>query len=166
MGIPSYFSYIVKNHSQIIQKLNHLKVENNCFDNLYLDCNSIIYDAVHNIDFSSLNESDVKTIIRYVFTKIEEYILIIKPNKNIYIAFDGVAPVAKLDQQRERRYKSLYQTEISKTIFKNAKTDVWNTAAITPGTKFMKELSVSSRKYFKDPSKYGVQKIIVSTSEE
>ena len=36
---------------------------------------------------------------------------IIKPDNIIYIAFDGVAPVAKLEQQRSRRYKSLYQTK-------------------------------------------------------
>ena len=42
MGIPSYFSYIVKNHPAIIRKYikNILKV-----DNLYLDCNSIVYDG-------------------------------------------------------------------------------------------------------------------------
>ncbi len=53
MGIPFFFSYIVKNHSNIIRKLsaNTIKVYN-----LYLDFNSIIYDAVHNIDFSKLIE--------------------------------------------------------------------------------------------------------------
>ena len=49
MGIPSYFSYIVKNHSNIIRKLSSNTIH---VDNLYLDCNSIIYDIVHNIDFT------------------------------------------------------------------------------------------------------------------
>jgi len=169
MGIPSYFSYIVKNHSHIIQKLakKSQTTEEDKFNHLYLDCNSIIYDAVHTIDFSKLTETDVKTIIRFVFQKIEEYIALIQPDTNIFIAFDGVAPVAKLDQQRERRYKSFYQAEISKSIFTSSgKTDAWNTAAITPGTTFMKELCDSSRSYFNNPKKYGVQKIIVSPSDE
>ena len=34
MGIPSYFSYIVKNHNNILIKLNKL---NKNIDNLYLD---------------------------------------------------------------------------------------------------------------------------------
>jgi len=169
MGIPSYFSYIVKNHSHIIQKLAK-KSEEHEFNHLYLDCNSIIYDAVHTIDFSKLTETDIKTIIRFVFQKIEEYIAIIQPDTNIFIAFDGVAPVAKLDQQRERRYKSFYQAEILKSIFDKdettKKTDAWNTAAITPGTTFMKELSDSTRNYFNDPKKYGVKKIIISPSDE
>ena len=55
--------------------------------------------------------------------KIEEYISLIQPSGVIYIAFDGVAPVAKLDQQRDRRYKSWYQAEITKHIYKSNKLD-------------------------------------------
>ena len=69
MGIPYMFSYIVKNHSNVIKKLSSNTIQVN---NLYLDCNSIIYDAVHNIDFSKLVESDIDTIIRTVCNKIDE----------------------------------------------------------------------------------------------
>jgi len=164
MGIPSYFSHIVKNHANIIRKMNYNKTKRN--NNLYMDCNSIIYDAVHNIDFNNLTETDVKTIINFVLNKIDEYILLISPDKNIFIAFDGVAPVAKLDQQRERRYKSLYQAQISKAIFKDAKPDPWNTTAITPGTNFMKELNTRCKSYFNNPAKYGVEKLLLSTTEK
>ena len=51
MGIPSYFSYIVKNHPEIIKKL--LKGDMT-INNLYMDCNSIIYDSVRNINFEEL----------------------------------------------------------------------------------------------------------------
>ena len=70
MGIPSYFSYIVKNHPKIIKKYfkNVLNV-----DNLYLDCNSIIYDAYSRITFDTLTESVSLTIINAVIKKIEEY---------------------------------------------------------------------------------------------
>ena len=43
MGIPSYFSFIIKNHAKIIRKLNKLHIHN-----LYLDSNSIIYDTLRN----------------------------------------------------------------------------------------------------------------------
>jgi 5'-3' exonuclease len=137
MGIPSYFSYIVKNHANLIKKFNHTIQVNN----LYLDCNSIIYDAVHNIDFTNLVESDIDTILRAVCSKIDEYIALLKPDNTVYIAFDGVAPVAKLEQQRSRRYKSLYQNNISKSIYKDVNSNPWNTTAITPGTLFMKKLN-------------------------
>ena len=81
MGIPSYFSYIVKNHASIIKKLSSNTI---LVNNLYLDCNSIIYDVVHNIDFSKLVESDVETILRGICSKIDEYIRQLKPDKTIY----------------------------------------------------------------------------------
>ena len=138
MGIPAYFSYIIKNHSNIIQKLEKNKLQIN---NLYFDANSIIYDVVHNVDFTKINESDVNSIIKLVFQKIDEYINIIKPTTNIFIGFDGTCPKAKLEQQRTRRYKSTYQSQISKNIFKNTTIDPFNTVAITPGTLFMHTLN-------------------------
>jgi 5'-3' exonuclease len=152
----------VKNHANIIKKLSSNTIQVN---NLYLDCNSIIYDAVHNIDFTKLKESDVDTIIRVVCSKIDEYISQLKPDNIIYIAFDGVAPVAKLDQQRSRRYKSLYQNTISRSIFKNTKPDPWNTTAITPGTLFMKKLNEKINYNYKNAKNYNVKKIIISGSD-
>ena len=145
MGIPSYFSYIVKNHPKIIKKYfkDVLKV-----DNLYLDCNSIIYDAYSKMTFEKMDETIGKSIIRQVIAKIEYYIGIVEPQKTVIIAFDGVAPVAKLEQQRQRRYKSAYQNEISRQIFKKTASDPWNTAAITPGTIFMSELNTMIQEYF------------------
>jgi 5'-3' exonuclease len=174
MGIPSYFSYIVKNHREIIKKF-YKKKENEKegmdIDNLYLDCNSIIYDAVRGIDFTKNNDDDSdiavdahQRIFRRVITKIEEYISTIAPKNTVIIAFDGVAPVAKLEQQRQRRYKSSYQNDMHKSIFKDSKPDAWNTTAITPGTLFMSELNKTIQDYFKVPGKYGLKNLLISTS--
>lgn len=164
MGIPSYFSYIVKNHPSIIRKYNKQLLR---VDNLYLDCNSIIYDAYSKMKFDTLTESVAISIIKAVIVKIEYYIQTIEPSKTVIIAFDGVAPVAKLEQQRARRYKSGYQNNISRTLFKKEKDDPWNTTAITPGTKFMAELNamIGTRFAHKDtPSDLKVENIIVSGS--
>jgi len=164
MGIPSYFSYIVKNHPSVIKKLQN-NTNTIQINNLYLDCNSIIYDAVHNIDFTKLVDSDFTSIIKSVCVKIDEYIRLLKPDKTVFIAFDGVAPVAKLEQQRERRYKSVYQNMISKSIYKDKFTDPWNTTAITPGTIFMSQLNNSIKKYYNNPNNYNVDNIVLSTSD-
>jgi 5'-3' exonuclease len=165
MGIPSYFSHLVKNHPSIIKKYvkDILKV-----DNLYLDCNSIIYDAYSKMEFDKLTESVAISIIRRVIYKIEEYITVIKPSQTVIVAFDGVAPVAKLEQQRSRRYKSWYQNEISRMIFKKDKEDPWNTTAITPGTKFMAELNDMVSKHFTKTvcDKFNVSNIVVSGSDK
>ena len=162
MGIPSYFSYIVKNHATVIRKLDSSKFKTN---NLYLDANSIIYDCVHKIDFTKLAPGNFEIIYQAVFDKIDEYITLISPDSNIFIAFDGTAPVAKLEQQRQRRYKSLYQNKIAKTILKRVE-DPWNTTAITPGTKFMIGLNETLRKKYTNPTKYNVKNIILSPSDK
>jgi 5'-3' exonuclease len=165
MGIPAMFSYIVKNYPSIIKKYSKdiLKV-----DNLYLDCNSIIYDAYSKMEFDKLTETVAVSIIKRVIIKIEEYISLINPSKTVIIAFDGVAPVAKLEQQRSRRYKSWYQNEISKIIFKKEKEEVWNTTAITPGTNFMTELNAMVTEHFNTESysRLKVDKIFVSGSNK
>ena len=130
MGIPYYFSYLIKNHSAIISKLNAL----NNIHNLFIDSNSLIYDSLNFNEF--LNSSQFEDyIIKTVIIKIEEIINIINPSENIYIAFDGVPPFAKINQQKNRRYKSSYQNKVfNKHI-------VWDTCAITPGTCFMNNLN-------------------------
>jgi 5'-3' exoribonuclease 1 len=144
MGIPSYFSFIVKNHASIIKKYDGLKKVNH----LYLDCNSIIYDAVNNVNWKEENSTKTSILLKWVINKIEEYIMTIKPKDTIFIAFDGVAPVAKLEQQRGRRYKSWYQNNILQDIGISKKEDAWNTSAITPGTEFMNELNDTIKKHF------------------
>lgn len=163
MGIPAYFSFIVKKHLNVIKKLRQ-----NSFlvNNLYLDCNSIIYDAVHSIDFTKLDDTDVNTIIRDVIKKIDNYISLIKPDTNIFIAFDGVAPVAKMEQQRQRRYKSVYQNSIIKSIYGTSKPDPWNTNCLTPGTVFMENLNKQIKNYYKNPEKYNLKNIIISCSDK
>ena len=142
MGIPAYFSHIIKNHKNIIKKIETLdKV-----DNLYMDCNSIIYDSFHSLENKITNVPE--NIIKNVILKIRHYITTINPTKNIILAFDGVAPVAKLEQQRTRRTRSQFLNEINSN-FKNETNNIWNTNAITPGTEFMQKLGTSITNEFK-----------------
>lgn len=169
MGIPSYFSHIVRSHRPIIKKYS---IETRQIDNLYLDCNSIIYDSVRTIKHDKSNAKFEKELIRAVCEKILFYINTLSPKKRVFIAFDGVAPVAKLEQQRNRRYKSWFEKQLynklseeeskEKTISENN----WNTVSITPGTKFMANLGKGVRVYFKNKSKFSLEEIIVSPSDE
>jgi 5'-3' exonuclease len=95
-----------------------------------------------------------------------------KPSKKIMIAFDGVVPLAKMKQQRERRFKSTFQSNITNIINNNStslpiKDNVeWSTLMITPGTKFMNELDNRITTYFSNPKKYNVSDIEVSGSDK
>lgn len=161
MGIPSYFSYIVKNHPEIIKRF---AVGGFQVHNLYLDCNSIIYDIVAKFDYA-IKRDRFKSIIAGVIAKIEDYVRDINPSDTVFVAFDGVAPVAKLDQQRNRRFKSGYQNEIHRQIFGEKEKDVFNTTSITPGTSFMSMLSEDIYAHFERHNESGVKNIIVSCSD-
>lgn len=88
---------------------------NNEVDNLLLDSNSIIYD-VNNGNLNAGFRGNEEQIISAVINKIQFYIDLVRPTNVIYIAFDGAPPVAKLDQQRERRYRGVYRQEVTNDI--------------------------------------------------
>jgi 5'-3' exonuclease len=171
MGIPSYFSYIVRQHRKIIRPFTK-KTEK--IDNLYLDCNSIIYDAVHNdegIKDVKTNVMNEEKLIYAVCEKIAAYIRLIEPTQRVFIAFDGIAPIAKMNQQRNRRYMSLLlddQNQAQKTTTgEEKKKKAWNTSAITPGTEFMHQLNEQINRFFSNKAKeYGLEEIIISTAAE
>ena len=113
MGIPSYFSYIIKNYPKIVSNLKiHIK-NKTLFDNLYMDCNSIIYDSIQQIiEYENIADFE-KKLINNVILSIEIYIHKINPINTIFIAFDGVAPFAKMNQQKTRRYKSAFMSNLN-----------------------------------------------------
>jgi 5'-3' exonuclease len=165
MGIPSYFAYILRNHNKILGNLTKLDSGKEYRRNLYLDSNSIIYDVVRRVEYTSIDKYE-RTVIEDICKRIDEYIRTVVPkNGSIFIAFDGVPPVAKLSQQKNRRYKNWYQNHVFNT------TNRWDTTNITPGTRFMNALDKSVVEYFKQTEKhyrhkYGIDKIIVSGSGE
>ena len=136
---------------------------------MYFDSNSIIYDCLRILskEYESYSNDDKfeNDLIELVCKEIEKYIYEIAPNKRVMIAFDGVAPVAKLEQQRTRRHKSMLEKKIHESIF--GKKKEWNKTAITPGTNFMTKLNTNIDSYFKgQEKKYGVEQIIFSGSDQ
>jgi len=166
MGIPSYFTHVVKSHRKIIKEY----VEGNVkIENLYLDSNSIIYDILNILLKKEKNIDFEKELIINIIKKIEEYVEIIKPSRKVYIAFDGVAPLAKLSQQRSRRYKSWFQKNTLENVIGKRENNVWESAAITPGTEFMSTLTKEIKKHFtnkRNIKKLKVEDIIISSSDE
>jgi 5'-3' exonuclease len=157
MGIPSYFVHIVKKHNNIIKKF---QAKNITIHNLYIDSNSIIYDGIKAIAYKNDNATYEIKLIKWVCEKISYYINLITPTNKVYIAFDGVAPVAKLEQQKNRRYKSWFiNNYISNTT--DTVNDRWDTTAVTPGTEFMEKLYKGITGYFNEIKTY---EIIISGS--
>lgn len=160
MGIPSYFAHFVRQHREIIKPVHKLQKPLN---NLYLDCNGFIYEG-------ALHFTSEELLIKSVCDKLIQYINLLKPNKKVFIAFDGVAPVAKLDQQRKRRYLSWFQTKIMNDFLskdeKISEKTIWNTAAITPGTLFMAALAQAIKKRFHNGKEFGLEEFLISGADE
>jgi 5'-3' exonuclease len=138
MGIPYYF-YTIYNKYHEKEKLKLMISENEIgnlgIEHLFFDYNSMIHPCAHEVidsedseDLSRLEENIIEKCIQYT-----RYVIAVLKPTNVYIMIDGVAPRAKMNQQRERRYKSKFLvSELSKAK--------WDSNKITPGTYFMKKL--------------------------
>ena len=141
MGIPCYFTNIIRKYNNIMFKKDNSMVR---IDNFYLDSNSIIYDAIRKCDIT-LPDFE-KQIQNEVIFQLEQHIFDINPVNKTIIAFDGIAPMAKIQQQRERRFKSDLERKIRSKLYNKEVT--WDTCNITPGTKFMQDLMIHLEEYF------------------
>lgn len=76
---------------------------------------------------------------------INEIIQLVKPGKLLFLAFDGVAPRAKMNQQRSRRFKAARKyDELDESLRKGGvieKEEHFKNNSISPGTEFMFELN-------------------------
>ena len=92
-------------------------------DRLYIDVNGIIHGCSHSNDGDEEGEEKTITItedeifgnICYYFDRIVKDVA--QPTELVYLAIDGVAPRAKLNQQRARRYRSGREGAFEQTVF-------------------------------------------------
>jgi 5'-3' exonuclease len=147
MGVPGLVAWLYNNHKKSNFILNNI----NNIDYLFIDTNCLIHPQAKIIcsENSNLVDNNLdlleKKIIKQIINYIELIIDKIKPNKLIYIAIDGVAPMAKIKHQRLRRFKTIYDRKNYEIIANNHniyKNKEWNTSAITPGTIFMDKLTI------------------------
>ena len=118
MGIPVYFKNLLQDHSnKILQKPKTIH-------NVFFDLNCLLHPCC-----SSVKSGDELEMIQTIKQSIQELIDFTGVTDLIYIAIDGPAPRAKMEQQKQRRFKNSLEEKI------------WDTSAITPGTYFMKQLN-------------------------
>lgn len=144
MGIPFYFSYLIKNHRALLKKYSRQRM---AVDNFFIDANPLIYNSI-----KRNQQNEHHQIVDSVISQITELMATFSPQKKTFIAFDGVAPVSKLEQQRGRRYKRRFEVAEASTTPESpeSSTPAFSTIEITPGTPFMKYLNQELTKAFED----------------
>lgn len=122
------------------------------FDCLYLDMNGIIHNCTHSDSDSPTFRMTEEKMFLAIFNYIEHLFGKIKPKKVFFMAIDGVAPRAKMNQQRARRFRTALDAENArlKAIREGVempKEAAFDSNCITPGTEFMARLT-TQLKYF------------------
>ncbi|XP_074643566.1 5'-3' exoribonuclease 2-like [Tubulanus polymorphus] len=181
MGVPAFFRWLSRKMTAIVvhcveekpQNVDGVKIPVDTskpnpndyeFDNLYLDMNGIIHPCCHPEDKPPPKNEDEMMVL--IFEYIDRIFSIVRPRKLLYMAIDGVAPRAKMNQQRSRRFRASkesaekssdlarYRDEL---LTKGAElppekpaSEKFDSNCITPGTPFMFYLADCLRYYVHD----------------
>ena len=121
MGIPYYVASLIRNHKELQQKIGSAGLTT---DVLAIDFNCFIHYALR-------AENPIGSIV----LALRELLTTTVHAKQVYIAFDGLVPYAKMVQQRYRRMRQGEPGEFDKH-------------QISPGTPFMKDLAHAVRFLF------------------
>jgi 5'-3' exonuclease len=171
MGIISFRSWLDNYYSKDVKSKNF--PENIAC--LFIDMNSLIHGVTQRFYAYGDNMTDeeknkqlkylkTKTVLQLeneciieICKEIFNTVLLIKPKEYIVLAVDGVAPMAKIAQQRKRRFKS---KEIKPEEFDlEEEPDIvpvssyFNSDCITPGTDFMMKLDENLKIFLYDNTK-------------
>ncbi|WVR09041.1 hypothetical protein IAU60_006101 [Kwoniella sp. DSM 27419] len=204
MGVPALFRWLSKKYPKIVARVvedvpkrvagsdgeivevpvQYDSPNPNGFevDNLYLDMNGIVHPCTHP-EGKPAPETEAEMMVE-IFKYTERVVNMTRPRKVLMMAIDGVAPRAKMNQQRSRRFRAAQEAADKEEERREAikmfeamghpvseetqKSKSWDTNAITPGTPFMDLLSASlkywvSYKLTTDPG-WANLKVILSDS--
>lgn len=174
MGVPGLYPWISEIYKDAILKFNFdnldgknknvfysnlLNFTGGIIDALYIDGNAIIHPIMQFVfnygekkkaiePYADLSYKEkIDKSFELFFEAIVKIIDMTQPDKIIYLAIDGPAPLAKMAQQRQRRFvssaklienKKPYMYEIKTENSENK--DKFDPTSITPGTEFMYSL--------------------------
>lgn len=155
MGIKHFATWFNKNFEKCLYKFSRHNYPEMNIDTFLIDMNGIFHNSAQrvfkygryapeqsllrarrNVNKVLVNDITIREYHNDVFNTINELVKITSPKQTLYLAIDGVAPRAKQNQQRQRRYKTTIELNDENTT-----TNTFNPVLISTGTKFMYDLS-------------------------
>lgn len=166
MGIPAFFRWLHRKYPQMVEQHGDQNLDPETktkmwFDNLYLDMNNIIHPCTHPEDRPPPQTEN--EMFDAIFEYTEKVMLMVRPRHLVFLAIDGVAPRAKMNQQRTRRFRAVQEAEEKRVEIEKIRTKLreqniepdktdsksFDSNVITPGTKFMTNLSIALENWIK-----------------
>ncbi|KAG2560175.1 5'-3' exoribonuclease 3-like [Panicum virgatum] len=196
MGVPSFYKWLVGKYPSIVVPAKEDDGgaggtssppppgdagggPNGVYHNLYLDMNGIIHPCFHPED-QVYPPTTFDEVFQAMFEYMDRLFRIVRPTKLLYLAVDGVAPRAKMNQQRSRRFKAAKDAKDAeleekllrekfraegREVHPRETNELSDPNVITPGTEFMEKLSMALEYYIRarlnnDPAWKGIKVIL------
>jgi 5'-3' exoribonuclease 1 len=154
------FRYLTDQYPDILNsRLEEGLAEDIQVENFYLDMNGIIHPCTHGNADGELVFLDETAMFKKIFLYVDRLYKMVQPSKVLYLAVDGVAPRAKMNQQRSRRFRSAKEAEqlaaevtarenfMGHDLSVSSGKQRFDSNCITPGTDFMLKLSLAMQKW-------------------
>ena len=101
MGVPYFFGWLLRKYKKNNIIIPHIDKK---IDVLYLDSNCLFHPQCFKVIDLNENVKSIDILEKKMFKRILQYIDFLieycNPRKEVFISVDGVAPLAKMNQQR------------------------------------------------------------------
>lgn len=144
MGIPSYYKKLCDTIPGLLSKTRRNGSQRP--SHLWVDFNCMVYHCIRRPGARPYEGEATRVeweqwLIGDVCKYLKKVAGLVNPSEQVFVGVDGVVPMAKMRQQRLRRFKSHWTAAEEVRIGKvDGTKERWDTNAITPGTLFMERL--------------------------